>query len=84
MASEHSASLKRIKLTLARSKNHPSGSAECGYDLIAPLDDRGHIDLATWKTHRSACTVRRFLRPRRQDGIARAQGGWCGARPLGF
>ena len=30
MATEHPpASLKRIKLTLARSKNHPNGSAEC-------------------------------------------------------
>jgi hypothetical protein len=62
MATEHPrASLKRIKLTLARSKNHPNGSTECGYDLVAPLDDSGHIDLATWKTHRGACTVRRFL-----------------------
>jgi hypothetical protein len=61
MAAAHFASLKRIRLTLARSKDFPNGSMQDGYDLIAPLDSRGHIDLAAWKTHRSDCTVRRFV-----------------------
>lgn len=56
----HSAVLKHIKLTLARSKDYPNGSSEIGYDLVAPLDERGHIDLSSWKKHRAACRVRHF------------------------
>ena len=52
--------LKHIALTLARSKDFPNGSSEIGYDLVAPLDTAGHIDLAAWKTHRAACVVRHF------------------------
>ncbi|HET9415781.1 MAG TPA: hypothetical protein VFO74_16845, partial [Pseudolabrys sp.] len=54
------ATLKRIALTLARSKDFPNGSSQIGYDLVAPLDSNGHIDLAAWKTHRAACIVRHF------------------------
>ena len=54
-------SLKRITLTLARSKDFPNGSNQIGYDLIAPLDGHGHIDLVAWKKHRAECTVRHFL-----------------------
>jgi hypothetical protein len=56
----HSASLKRITLTLARSKGFPNGSDQIGYELIAPLDRHGHIDISGWKRHRTACTVRHF------------------------
>jgi hypothetical protein len=51
---------KRIRLNLARSKDFPAGSANHGYELIAPLDAEGHIDIALWKTHRDQCQVRRF------------------------
>ena len=54
------ATLKRIALTLARSKDFPNGSSQIGYDLIAPLDSNGHIDLPAWKKHRAACIVRHF------------------------
>lgn len=54
------AGLKRISLTLARSKDFPNGSSQIGYDLIAPLDSNGHIDLPAWKKHRAACSVRHF------------------------
>jgi hypothetical protein len=57
----HPASLKRITLTLARSKDFPNGSSQIGYDLIAPLDNHGHIDLSAWKKHRTACIVRHFF-----------------------
>lgn len=56
-----SAALKHIKLTLARSRDYPNGSNEIGYDLVAPLDSSGRIDLASWKKHRSACRVRHFF-----------------------
>ena len=36
--------LKRIWLELARSKEFPMGSANHGYEFVAPLDSKGHID----------------------------------------
>lgn len=54
------ATLKRIRLNLARSKDFPEGSARHGYEFIAPLDAGGHIDLEAWRLKRAACTVRRF------------------------
>jgi hypothetical protein len=52
--------MKRIRLELARTAEFPQGSASHGYAFVAPLTDDGHLDLAGWKEHRSACTVRRF------------------------
>jgi hypothetical protein len=52
--------LKRIRLHLARSKEFPLGSARHGYELVAPLDRNGHIDVQLWKQHRDHCRVRRF------------------------
>jgi hypothetical protein len=52
--------LKRIRLNLARSKDFPTGSARHGYEFVAPLDDKGHIDPAHWQEHREYCGVRRF------------------------
>ena len=52
--------LKRIRLQLARSKEFPSGSARHGYEIVAPLDDQGHIDAEEWNRQRAACQVRRF------------------------
>lgn len=54
------APLKKIRLNLARSRLFPDGSTWHGYEFIAPLDDAGKIDLTAWKSHRSACKVRRF------------------------
>jgi hypothetical protein len=56
--------LKSIRLQLARSKQHPSGSPNHGYQFVAPLDAEGHIDPETWKTHRDQCRVRRFWQGR--------------------
>ena len=58
MTSSHP--LKRIRLDLARSKEQPNGSSSCGYELVAPLDRGGHIDVDAWKAHRDRCGVRRF------------------------
>jgi hypothetical protein len=52
--------LRRVRLELARDHEFPNGSSERGYDFIAPLDDKGHIDLAAWKALRERCRVRRF------------------------
>jgi hypothetical protein len=51
---------KHIRLELARSKEFPSGSARRGYDLVAPLDGKGHIDPEQWRKHHGECRVRRF------------------------
>src|SRR5258708_4310627 len=51
---------KRIRLSLARSKEFPSGSTRHGYEFVAPLDAAGHIDPAQWQKHRENCRVRRF------------------------
>jgi hypothetical protein len=52
--------LKRILLNLARSKEHPDGSARHGYEIVAPLDANGHLDPVSWRETRAACRVRRF------------------------
>ncbi|MFN4011787.1 hypothetical protein [Pannonibacter sp.] len=52
--------LKKIRLNLARTKDHPNGSARHGYEFTAPLDETGHIDAAAWKKARAHCRVRRF------------------------
>lgn len=51
---------KRIRLHLARSKEFPAGSTHHGYEFVAPLDTKGHIDAALWKTYPRQCLVRRF------------------------
>lgn len=55
-----SRAFKRIVLHLARNKDFPLGSAQHGYEIIAPLDANGHIDARLWKAHRDRCRVRRF------------------------
>jgi len=52
--------LNRILLNLARSREFPDGSSRHGYDFIAPLDPRGHIDPVLWRKYRAYCRVRRF------------------------
>src|SRR5690349_981216 len=51
---------KRIRLHLARSKEFPNGSTQHGYEVVAPLDAKGHIDTRLWRQHRDQCRVRRF------------------------
>ena len=51
---------KRIRLELARSKEFPDGSANHGYELVAPLDADAHIDAALWHKYRENCRVSRF------------------------
>ena len=52
--------LKRIRLELARSKEFPTGSPHHGYEFVAPLDSKGHIDPHLWQKHWKHCGVRRF------------------------
>ena len=57
---KHEQMLRRVRLELARDPEFPNGSSERGYDFIAPLDRKGHIDLTAWKGLRDRCRVRRF------------------------
>ncbi len=52
--------LKLIRLTLARDHDYPDGSAERGYEFVAPLGEDGHINVEEWRKHRDRCRVRRF------------------------
>ncbi len=52
--------LRRIRLELARTAEFPEGSANHGYEFVAPLDAAGHFDPKEWKAARDKCTVRRF------------------------
>jgi hypothetical protein len=70
---------KRITLNLARSKEHPAGSTRHGYDIVAPLDENGRIDLAEWKKHEDACRVHRFWAGEAdQIGMLRHRAGGAG------
>jgi hypothetical protein len=52
--------LVRITLHLARDRAFPEGSAQHGYEIVAPLDASGHLDAEAWRSHRGLCRVRRF------------------------
>jgi hypothetical protein len=52
--------LKRIRLELARTKQFPNGSHAHGYELVAPLDGEGRLDVEGWRKNRQVCTVHRF------------------------
>jgi hypothetical protein len=72
--------LSKIRLNLARNHDYPNGSAQHGYEFIAPLGDDGHIDAAKWKEHRDRCRVRRFWEGEEEDIghlVHRPGGSWA-------
>lgn len=78
------ANFRRIRLTLARSKEFPNGSTRHGYEILAPLDTSGKLDPEAWKGHRDACRVQRFWGEAREDAgyLVHKAGGTGGARWL--
>ncbi|MEG6507826.1 hypothetical protein V6C03_02475 [Methyloligella sp. 2.7D] len=71
------ANFYHVRLELAREPEHPTGEAEYGYDVVAPLDEMGKLDADNWRAHKDDCRVRRF-RPNEDDEIgklARKPGG---------
>ena len=52
--------LRTIRLELARTKEFPEGSAERGYEFVAPLGPDGRIDAEEYQANRAACRVHRF------------------------
>jgi len=70
--------LKQIRLELARTPEFPNGSAVHGYELVAPLDGKGHLDSAGFSDAKSACTVRRFWDGADDEhgSLIHTRGGW--------
>lgn len=52
--------LYHITLHLARSKEFPEGSTRHGYEITAPLDEKGLLDQEEWASKRALCRVKRF------------------------
>jgi hypothetical protein len=52
--------LKRVRLELARSPEHPDGSSNHGYEFVLPLTPDGQLDRADWERAPELCTVHRF------------------------
>ncbi|MFO1032577.1 MAG: hypothetical protein U1E15_00190 [Hyphomicrobiales bacterium] len=59
--------LFKIRLELARTKDHPDGAHDIGYEFAAPLTSEGRIDSAAWQKERGHCRVRRFRRGEADD-----------------
>lgn len=69
--------LSTVRLELARDTTHPEGSNRHGYEFVAPLNDKGHIDVEEWRKTRTRCTVRRFWEgePDERGHIVHRRGG---------
>jgi hypothetical protein len=59
---------RRIRLELAREKEHPEGSPSAGYIFVAPLDADGRIEPSAWHEHHDLCRAVRF-RPNEPDAV---------------
>lgn len=49
-----------IRLELAREPGRPEGDGGDGWDLVAPLDPSGKLDLAACRAEPDRCHIRRF------------------------
>ncbi|MDX1709767.1 MAG: hypothetical protein R3316_01355 [Rhodovibrionaceae bacterium] len=70
-------SLQKIRLELARDHDYPQGSANHGYEFVAPLQRDGHIDPEAFKKSREKCRVWRFWRGQEDEHghLVRTRGG---------
>ena len=73
--------LRKVVLTLARCREHPEGSSERGYEIIAPLGSENCLDAELWHRERDHCRVRRFWigEPDRHGRLVHRAGGADGA-----
>jgi hypothetical protein len=60
--------LSKIRIELARTPDFPEGNRNIGYEFVAPLDPRDHIDVTEFHRLKERCRVRRF-RPGEEDDI---------------
>lgn len=70
---------KTIRLELASTEDHPSGSAGRSYLIRLPLNDAGLVDEAALSRHPDYATVRRFWpsEPDRAGLVERTDSGWA-------
>lgn len=70
--------LNRIRLELARCPEFPNGSAQRGFEFVAPLTGDGHLDTEEWRKHKDACRVHRFwvAEPDQIGRLVHGRGGW--------
>ena len=61
---------RSVRLLLAREKGHPGGEQDVGYDILVPLDNKGHLIPEEWKSHQEFCRIRQFGHAQ-QDRIGR-------------
>lgn len=76
---------KLVRLELARTPEHPAGSASRAYMLRLPLGDDGLIDEAAIAASPGMASVRRFWpnEPDQQGYLIRRGGGWAFSYALG-
>ena len=81
MTGSDAATLRKVTLHAARSKEFPDGSIRHGYDFVAPLTEDGRIDLDAWKAHRGECFAHRFWagEPTMQGRLVHRAGGLGGS-----
>ena len=60
--------LHKIRMELARTKEHPEGARDVGYEFTAPLAPDGRIDSVEFHHVKDKCRVLRF-RPDHDDDI---------------
>ena len=60
--------MQKIRLELARTKDHPEGARDIGYEFTAPLRKDGKIDLDQFHKLKGKCRVVRF-RPSEDNDI---------------
>ena len=60
--------MHKIRLELARTKAHPEGARDIGYEFTAPLGSDNKIDVAEFHKLKDKCRVVRF-RPNEDDDI---------------
>jgi hypothetical protein len=52
--------LSKVRIEMARDAEFPEGSSRHGYEFVAPLDKKHHIDAKSWQANREKCRVKRF------------------------
>jgi hypothetical protein len=67
-----------IRLELGRMAGAPQGNPLHAYEMVAPLDARGHLDPEEWRTEKHRCAVRRFRpgEPERRGSLRHSGRAW--------
>jgi len=78
--------LKKVRLELGRVRGFPAGNPNHGYEFVAPLDEKGRLDIKAWPAVAQLCTMRHFA-PGAEDVqgelICRNSGEWAFSYRLG-